>query len=252
MTTPSTSPPTTPSPSSSLTNVTPSSSLTNVTPLGSRRSRIPRPSISQSDLDLKDLFKPRKRINLDELKSDIKYSDIMNKLKSRKNDLDEYSDMMNQLRSQESVSTSSIPTQDEKPFPMSKIKGVSDITFSERPFQTPLSSMPTIRSRKDQYDHKNKEPSKIPKPSKSLKPQGIEAGEWAIYAIELINIESEKENINYLESKLRDMDLSSKEALETINQIEKIKNRIPKLDQQSREYYEELIRRDREYRMIRK
>ena len=75
---------------------------------------------------------------------------------------------------------------------MPKIKRVSDITFSERPFQTPLLSMPTIRSRKNQYDDKNKEPSKIPKPSKSLKPQGIGAGEWDRYAIELINIESEK------------------------------------------------------------
>ena len=42
----------------------------------------------------------------------------MNKLKSQKNDLDEYSDMINQLRSQESVSTYSIPAQDEKLFPM--------------------------------------------------------------------------------------------------------------------------------------
>ena len=81
--------------------------------------------------------------------------------------------------------------------------------------------MPTTRPKKDQYDDKNKEPSKIPKPSKSLKPQGIEAGEWAKYAIELNNIKTEKIIINYLESKLRDMDLSSKEALETINQIEK-------------------------------
>ena len=48
------------------------------------------------------------------------------------------------------------------------------------------------------------------------------------------------------------MDLSSKEALVTINQIRKIKNRIPKLEQESREYYEDLIRRDREYRMSRK
>ena len=52
--------------------------------------------------------------------------------------------------------------------------------------------MPTTRPRKDQNDDKNKELSKIPKPSKSLKPQGIGAGEWARYAIELINIESEK------------------------------------------------------------
>ena len=59
------------------------------------------------------------------------------------------------------------------------------------------SPMPTASPRKDQYDDKNKEPSKIPKPSKSLKPQGIEAGEWARYAIELINIESEKK-IQYL------------------------------------------------------
>ena len=48
------------------------------------------------------------------------------------------------------------------------------------------------------------------------------------------------------------MDLSSKEASETINQIEKIKNRIPKLKQESREHYEDLIKRDREYRMSRK
>ena len=48
------------------------------------------------------------------------------------------------------------------------------------------------------------------------------------------------------------MDLPSKEALETINQIEKIKNRMPKLEKESREYYEDLIRRDKEYRMSRK
>ena len=89
---------------------------------------------------------------------------------------------------------SSIPAQDEEPFTIPKLKRVSNKTFSERPFQTPLSSMSTatIRSRKDQYDDKNKEPTKIPKTSKSLKPQGIGAGEWSRYAIELINIESEK------------------------------------------------------------
>ena len=48
------------------------------------------------------------------------------------------------------------------------------------------------------------------------------------------------------------MDLSSKEVSETINQIEKIKNRIPRLEQGLREYYEDLIGRDREYRMSRK
>ena len=48
------------------------------------------------------------------------------------------------------------------------------------------------------------------------------------------------------------MDLLSKEASEIINQIEKIKIRISKLEQESREYYEDLIRRDREYRMSRK
>ena len=45
------------------------------------------------------------------------------------------------------------------------------------------------------------------------------------------------------------MDLSSKEALETINQIEKMKNGIPKLEQELSEYYEDLIRRYREYCM---
>ena len=99
ITTPSTSPPTAPSiapipPSPSLTNIitsstsppippSPSSSLTNVTPLGLRRSRIPRPSVSQSDLDLKDLFRPRKQYDLDELISDLEYSDMLNKLRSR-------------------------------------------------------------------------------------------------------------------------------------------------------------------------
>ena len=114
--------PTTPSHSSSLTNVTPSSSLTNVTPLGSRRSRIPRPSSSQSDLDLKNLFKSRKRsdIDLNKLKSDLEYSDIMDKLRSRPDfDVDK---LLSELGSQESVSTSSIPAQDEEPFPMAKIK----------------------------------------------------------------------------------------------------------------------------------
>ena len=112
--------------------------------------------------------------------------------------------------------------------------------------------MSTRRSRKDQYDDKNKEPSKIPKPFKSLKAQGVGAGEWAKYAIELNNIKTEKIIIKYLESKLRDMDLSSKEALETINQIEKIKKSIPKLEQELSKYYEDLIRRDREYRMSQK
>ena len=48
------------------------------------------------------------------------------------------------------------------------------------------------------------------------------------------------------------MDFSSKEALETSNRIEKIKNKIPKLEQELREYYEDLTRRDREYCMSRK
>ena len=116
---------------------------------------------------------------------------------------------------------------------------------------TPM-PMHTPMPRKNQYDDKNKEPSKIPKPSKSLKPQGIGAGEWANYAIKLKNIESEKKIIDYLESKLRDMDFSSKEALETSNRIEKIKNKIPKLEQELREYYEDLTRRVRECRMSQK
>ena len=49
--------PTNPSLSPPPTAPSPSSSLTNVTPLGPKRSRIPRPSGSQSDLDLKDLFR---------------------------------------------------------------------------------------------------------------------------------------------------------------------------------------------------
>ena len=252
ITTPSTSPPTTPSLSPHLTLLSPSSSLTNVTPLGPRRSRIPRPSSSQSDLDLKDLFRSRPDIDLDKLKSNLDYSDILNKIRSRPNiDVDKHLD---ELRSQEPVSTSPISAQDEERFPKPKIKHVSNKTFIERPFQTPLSSMPspTIRQRKDQYDDKNKEPSKIPKPSKSLKSQGIGAGEWASYAIKLNNIENEKKIIDYYKSKLRDLDFSSKEALETSNRIEKIKNRIPKLEQKLREYYEDLTRRDREYRMSRK
>ena len=48
------------------------------------------------------------------------------------------------------------------------------------------------------------------------------------------------------------MDFPSKEALETSNRIKKIKNRIPKLEQELREYYEDLTRRDREHRMSRK
>ena len=157
----------------------------------------------------------------------------MNKLKSRPNfDVDK---LLDELGSQESVSTSSIPAQDEKPFSMPKLECVSNnFEFKgyddlRRGSPIPMPT-PTIRSRKDQYDDKNKEPSKIPKPSKSLKPQGVGAGEWARYAIELNNIKTEKIIIKYLESKLRDMDLSSKEALETINQIEKMKNGIPKLE----------------------
>ena len=243
--------PTTPSPSSSLTNVSPSSSLANVTPLGSKRSRIPRPSTSQSDLDLKDLFKSQKRIDLDKLKSDLEYSDMMDKLKSRP-DFD-VNKLLDELRSQEPVSTSSIPAQDEEPVAMPKLKPISkNFTFKGYDDLRRGLSIPTTRSRKDQYDDKIKEPSKIPKPSKSLKPQGVGEGEWAKYAIELNNIKTEKIIIEYLESKLRDMDPSSKEASETINQIEKMKNRIPKLEQELREYYEDLIRRDREYRMSQK
>ena len=191
ITTPSLSPPPTP-PCIPPTPPCSSSSLTNVTPLGPRRSRIPRSSGSQSDLDLKDLFRSRKRYDLDKLKSDLEYSDILNQLRSR-SDFDS-DKLLDELRSQESVATSSIPAQDEEPFPMPKIKHISNKTFSERPFQTPLSPMPmpTIRRRKDQCDDKNKEPSQIPKPSKSLKPQGIGAGEWDSYAIKLENIENKK------------------------------------------------------------
>ena len=96
--------PATPSLSSSLTNVTPSSSLTNAIPLGPRRSRIPKPSTPQSDLDLKYLFKLRKRsdIDLNELLDDLKYSDMMDKLKSR-TDFDG-NKLLDELRSQEPVS----------------------------------------------------------------------------------------------------------------------------------------------------
>ena len=178
---------------------------------------------------------------------------MMYKLRSQ-SDFD-VNKLLDELRSQEPASTSSISAQDEKPFTMPKLKAIlKNPTFKgydglRRGLPIPV---PTIRPRKDQCDDKNKEPSKIPKLSKSLKPQSIGAGEWARYAIELINIESEKKYTEHLESKLRDMDLSSKEASETINQIEKIKNRIPKLEQESREYYEDLIRRDREYHMSRK
>ena len=172
----------------------------------------------------------------------------MDKVRSRSDiDVDK---CLDELRSQELVSTSSIPAQDEKPFPVPKIKPISkNFRFKGYDDLRRGSPIPTTKSRKDQYDDKNKELSKIPKPSKSLKPQGIGAGEWARYAIELNNI---KTIIKYLESKLRDTDLSSKEASETINQIEKIKNRIPKLEQELSEYYEDLIRRDREYCMNRK
>ena len=129
--------------SSSLTNVTPSSSLTNVTPLGSRRSRIPRPSSSQSDLDLKDLFNSRKRsdIDLNELLDDLEYSDMMGKLRSRSDiDVDKLLDEL------ESVSTSSIPAQDEKPFLMPKIKPVSkNFTFKGCDDLRRGSPMPTTR-----------------------------------------------------------------------------------------------------------
>ena len=152
-----------------------------------------------------------------------------------------------QLRSQDSI-----PAQDEEPVPLPKLKNISNMKcFDERSFRTPMPPQVPI-PRIDQYDDKNKEPSKIPKPSKSLKPQGIGAGEWARYAIKDENIKTNKEYIRYLESKLRDIDFSSKEALETSNKIEEIKNRIPKLEQELREYYEDLIRRDRQYRMSQK
>ena len=216
------------------TTQSPSSSLTNVTPLGSRRSRIPRPSISQSDIDLNKLL------------DNLEYIDMINKLKSRKQFDIDLNKLFGELKSQESVYTPSIPAQDDEPVPLPKLKPISkNFTFK---------GYDDLRqgSRKDRYDDKNKEPSKIPKPSKSLKPQGIRAGEWAKYAIELNNTKTEKIIIEYLESKLRDMDLSSKEASETINQIQKMKNMIPKLEQELSEYYEDLIRRDREYRMSRK
>ena len=135
--------------------------------MGPRRSQIPRPSSSQSDLGLKDLLRSRPDTDLDKLKSDLEYSDIMNKFRSRPDiDLDklksdlEYSDIMNklrsrpdfdvdklldELRSQEPVSTSSVSAQDEEQFPMPKIKQLSNKTFSERPFQTQFSSMPNKR-----------------------------------------------------------------------------------------------------------
>ena len=123
--------------------------------------------------------------------------------------------------------------------------------FDGRSFRTPIPPQVPI-PRINQYDDKNKEPSKIPKPSKSLKPQGIGAGEWARYVIKDENIKTNKEYIRYLETKLRDMDFSSKEALETSNQIEGMKNEIPKLEQELRKYYKDLIKRDSEYCMSRK
>ena len=228
-----------PPPSPSLTNITtpspsPSSSLTNITPLGPKKSRIPRSSSSQSDFDLDKL--------LDQYSSQKR---SLNKL------LDERRSQPNfdadQLRSQDSI-----PAEDEEPVPLPKLKNISNMEwFDERSFRTLMSPQVPI-PRIDQYDNKNKEPSKITKPSKSLKPLGIGAGEWARYAIKEENIKTNKEYIRYLESKLTDMDFSSKEALETSNQIERMKNEIPKLEQELREYYEGLIKRDREYRMSRK
>ena len=119
----------------------------------------------------------------------------MNKLKSRSDfDVDK---LLDKIGSQESVSTSSIPAQDEKPFPMPKIKPIlKKFTFKGYDDLRRGSPIPTTRSRKDQYDDKNKEPSKIPKPYKSLKPEGAGAGEWAKYAIELNNIKTEKKFLN--------------------------------------------------------
>ena len=212
----------------------PSSSLTNITPLDPKRSRIPRPSSSQSDFDLDkllDQYRLQKR----------SLNKLLDKLSSQP-DFD-----ADQLRSQDSI-----PAQDEEPVPLPKLKNISNMEwFDERSFRTPMPPQVPI-PRIDQYYDKNKEPSKIPKPSKSLKPQGIGAGEWARYAIKEENIKTNKEYIRYLESKLRDIDFSSKEALETSNKIEEIKNRIPKLEQELREYYEDLIRRDRQYRMSQK
>ena len=69
----------------------------------------------------------------------------MNKLKSRSDfDVDK---LLDKIGSQESVSTSSIPAQDEKPFPMPKIKSIlKKFTFKGYDDLRRGSPMPTTRS----------------------------------------------------------------------------------------------------------
>ena len=81
--------------------------------------------------------------------------------------------------------------------------------FDEKPFRTPMPPqvpMPTTRPRIDQYDDKNKQLSKIPKPSKSLEPRGVGASERASLQIKRLTLQNIKDNISFLERKLRNTD----------------------------------------------
>ena len=148
------------------------------------------------------------------------------------------------------------PAQDEEQFPIPNLTALSTPRIIPRDFS---STRP--RPRKDLFDdinkeqkrylddtNKTKEPSKIPEPSKPRGP-GTEAGERAVLQIKRETLQNIKDNISFLESKLRNTDFMSEEYVKISGDIEQMKRNMPKMEQELREYEEDIERRYREYFM---
>ena len=113
----------------------------------------------------------------------------------------------------------------------------------------------TFAPRRDPFNdiNKNKKkltpsPSKIPAPiPKSLKPQGVAAGEQASIAIMKIELKTSKNYIEHLKKELSNTDFSSKKALEISNKIIQKEDKVRKLDKEIREREEDIERRFRKY-----
>ena len=120
--------------------------------------------------------------------------------------------------------------------------------------ETPI-NFRTFAPRKDPFDdiNKNKKkltpsPSKIPAPkSKSRELQGVAAGEQAGIAIMENKLKNSKNCIEYLKKELRNMDFSSKKALEISNKIIKEEDEVRELEKEIREREEDIERRFRKY-----
>ena len=112
-----------------------------------------------------------------------------------------------------------------------------------------INSEPFIKFRTSALRRDIKKPTpKIPAPiTKSRKPQGVATGEQAGIAIMENKLETSKNYIEYLKKELRNMDFSSKKALEISDKILKEEDEVRKLEKDIREREKDIERRFRKY-----